>query len=50
MDDAGNDGSIVEYGINGYILKATGSAEKFIDGGSLHHMQYIHRVSLTKYR
>lgn len=45
MDDTGEDGSIVEYGNNGYILSATGSTEKFVDGGSLKHTQYIHRVS-----
>lgn len=45
MDDVGKDGSIVEYGINGYTLKAVGSAEKFVDGGAAKRSQYIHRVS-----
>lgn len=39
--------SIVEYGINGYILRATGTSEKFVDGGPAKHTQYIHRVKLT---
>lgn len=45
MDDTGPNVSIVEYGINGYILRATGTMEKFVDGGSQQHTQYIHRVS-----
>lgn len=45
MNDVGKDGSIVEYGIDGYTQNATGSAEKFIDGGTAKRSQYIHRVS-----
>uniref|UniRef100_A0A6M2DZ18 Purple acid phosphatase n=1 Tax=Xenopsylla cheopis TaxID=163159 RepID=A0A6M2DZ18_XENCH len=40
--------SIVEYGINGLILKATGYSVKFVDGGKLKNAQYIHRVVLTE--
>lgn len=45
MNDVGDDGAIVEYGINGFILTAYGTTEKFVDGGAAHHAQYIHRVS-----
>lgn len=45
MNDVGEDGSIVEYGINGFPLTATGTTEKFTDGGPAQHSQYIHRVS-----
>lgn len=45
MEDAID--SIVEYGIDGFILRATGTATKFIDGGSASHSQYIHKVVLT---
>lgn len=45
MNDVGEDGSIVEYGINGFALRATGTTEKFVDGGQAQHSQYIHRVS-----
>ncbi|XP_055377474.1 acid phosphatase type 7-like [Condylostylus longicornis] len=38
--------SIVEYGINGNILTATGSELPFVDGGSKKHTQYIHKVTL----
>ncbi|CAH1738472.1 unnamed protein product [Aphis gossypii] len=41
------DESVVKYGINGPILKATGSSTLFVDGGELHRTQYIHRVKLT---
>lgn len=44
MDDAGE--SVVEYGIDGFILTATGRSEKFVDGGSAKHTQYIHKVTL----
>lgn len=44
MDDVGSDGSIVEYGINGFALTARGATEKFVDGGPAKHTQYIHRV------
>lgn len=47
MDDVGDDGSIVEYGINGFALSATGTTEKFVDGGPAEHTQYIHRVGLS---
>lgn len=39
--------SVVEYGIGGYVLRATGSAKLFVDGGPKKHSQYIHRVLLT---
>ena len=45
MSDVGENGAIVEYGINGLILKATGTTEKFVDGGPAKHTLYIHRVS-----
>lgn len=38
--------SIVEYGINGFALRAVGSASLFVDGGEGKHAQYIHRVVL----
>lgn len=38
--------SIVEYGINGFILTATGTCEKFVDGGDKHKQQFIHKVTL----
>lgn len=38
--------SIVEYGINGFALRAVGSATLFVDGGPKKHAQYIHRVVL----
>lgn len=38
--------SIVEYGINGLILKAIGSSTEFVDDGTERHAQYIHRVLL----
>lgn len=38
--------SIVEYGIGGFILTATGNSRLFIDGGPARHSQYIHRVTL----
>lgn len=38
--------SVVEYGIGGYALSATGTEEEFVDGGSGKHTQYIHRVVL----
>jgi len=44
LDDAGD--SIVEYGIQGYILRATGASELFVDGGPAKHSQYMHRVYL----
>lgn len=45
MDDTPE--SVVEYGIGGLILQANGSSTQFVDGGSLKHTQYIHRVLLT---
>lgn len=39
--------SIVEYGIGGLILQKSGKSELFIDGGSQHHSQYIHKVTLN---
>lgn len=47
MDDVGEDGSIVEYGINGFALTAFGTSEKFVDGGDEQHTQYIHRVGIS---
>lgn len=44
MDDVGSNGSIVEYGINGFAVTARGTTEKFEDGGPAKHTQYIHRV------
>lgn len=44
MDDVGPLGSLVEYGINGFALTATGSTDKFVDGGDAQHTQYIHKV------
>ncbi|KAF7267331.1 hypothetical protein GWI33_019449 [Rhynchophorus ferrugineus] len=38
--------SVVEYGINGLILKASGSSTEFVDDGTERHTQYIHRVLL----
>lgn len=38
--------SVVEYGINGLILKKTGESQKFIDGGEEKRTMYIHRVKL----
>ncbi|XP_070496503.1 acid phosphatase type 7 [Chironomus tepperi] len=46
IDDPGE--SIVEYGVNGFALTATGERSKFIDGGKEHHSQYIHKVILTE--
>lgn len=45
MSDVGENGAVVEYGINGFVLRATGTTEKFVDGGSEQRSQYIHRVS-----
>lgn len=42
MDDSAE--SIVEYGINGFALTASGESQKFVDGGSAQHSQYIHKV------
>lgn len=41
------DESIVKYGINGPILKASGTSTLFVDGGDLHRTEYIHRVKLS---
>lgn len=38
--------SIVEYGIGGFILSASGVSTRFVDGGSAGHSQYIHKVTL----
>lgn len=38
--------SVVEYGIGGFILKASGTSDLFVDGGEQKHSQYIHRVTL----
>lgn len=40
--------SLVEYGIGGLILSANGTSTAFVDGGRKKHIQYIHRVKLTK--
>lgn len=47
MSDAGENGAIVEYGINGFALQAYGSTETFVDGGPAQHTQFIHRVSVS---
>ncbi|KAL0280763.1 UNVERIFIED_CONTAM: hypothetical protein PYX00_001966 [Menopon gallinae] len=39
--------SIVEYGIDGLILKKTGESVKFVDGGVEKRTIYIHKVKLT---
>lgn len=39
--------SVVEYGINGFALRAFGAATLFVDGGPKKHAQYIHRVFLN---
>lgn len=44
LDDPGE--SIVEYGINGFALTATGKSELFIDGGNEKHSLFIHKVVL----
>ncbi|XP_031850266.1 acid phosphatase type 7 [Nomia melanderi] len=38
--------SIVEYGIGGFILSASGNSTQFTDGGEEQQKQYIHRVWL----
>lgn len=38
--------SVVEYGIGGLILRATGNSTLFVDGGKEKQKQYIHRVLL----
>lgn len=38
--------SVVEYGIGGFILRATGTSKLFVDGGPKKRAQYIHRVTL----
>lgn len=48
MNDVGNNGTIVRYGINELRFTAFGTAEKFMDGGTNQRVQYIHRVS-SKY-
>ena len=45
IDDPETD-SVVEYGVNGFILSAVGTREKFIDGGNEKKSQWIHRVKL----
>lgn len=47
LDDPGE--SIVEYGINGFILTATGKRELFVDGGDQKKSQWIHKVVLQPY-
>jgi hypothetical protein len=42
--------SVVQYGAVQPSNNATGSSTKFVDGGFLHHTQYIHRVKLTGLR
>lgn len=46
MDSVGDHKVIVEYGVNGFDNTASGTSEKFIDGGNLQHTQYIHRVRI----
>lgn len=38
---------IVEYGIRGFSMSASGKTTKFVDGGSKKHTQFIHRVVLS---
>lgn len=45
MDNTGK--SIVEYGIGGLVLSASGTSKLFTDGGSAKHSQYIHKVKLS---
>lgn len=40
--------SLVEYGIGGLTLTATGTRRLFIDGGNEKHAQYIHKVKLSE--
>lgn len=40
--------TIVEYGVNGYILSAVGKRELFVDGGNQKKSQWIHKVVLTE--
>lgn len=40
--------SLVEYGIGGLILRASGDSTYFVDGGSQKHAQYIHKVVLDE--
>ncbi|XP_022082974.1 acid phosphatase type 7-like [Acanthaster planci] len=39
--------SVVQFGMVQPSNNATGSSTKFVDGGSLHRAQFIHRVTLT---
>ncbi|CRL04383.1 CLUMA_CG017474, isoform A [Clunio marinus] len=39
--------SMVEYGINGFILTASGTRKLFVDGGKEKHSQWIHKVTLS---
>ena len=45
MDDPGD--SVVEYGINGFVLTAIGKRELFVDGGNQKKSQWIHKVTLS---
>ncbi|KAL5022490.1 hypothetical protein ScPMuIL_001645 [Solemya velum] len=38
---------VAEYGVAYFNMSANGSQKEFIDGGSEHHTQYIHTVSVT---
>lgn len=38
--------SVVEYGIGGLILRALGTYQEFVDGGSQQRSQFIHTVRL----
>lgn len=54
MSDVGENGANVEYGIqtrfhDGFALKASGTTQKFIDGGPAKHTQFIHRVCDSLY-
>lgn len=46
LDDPGD--SVVEYGINGFVLTATGKRELFVDGGNQKKSQWIHKVILSE--
>jgi hypothetical protein len=40
--------SVVEYGIGGLVLRATGLSTLFVSGGNETRSQYIHRVTLPQ--
>ena len=38
--------TIVEYGVGGLTMSASGTQSRFEDGGSMKRVMYIHRVTL----